>query len=517
MADYMFTLSSLIAVILCVIPGIFHIQTRNWGAIFMTFWVIAINGITFINSLLWANDLDDKALFPAIGTALFYLVQTNIYGIRPVLGCFSPAHKDWVFIAIDAIWPSIISGIGCYYAARTSYAIIKKRLELQSILQYTDGLNTAKFYRLVFFCITFLLLSFPTSVMTLFSNLTLNIEPYDFYTIHENFWVVQRFVGANLGVSFIDYAKPLVGFFVFLFFGTGQDALATYANWARACKLNVCFKCLEPGEFHDRDGFYSTTASMRSFPSRSYQSNSNMAIHSPKFAKASRRSSTFSNSVAPPAATAQKQKGAFDFLYVNGHRTPTEQAQFDLTSGIKIRIDGLDNRTMGNVSNDYDDLNEEPAPIYQQRDYNRGIHETLEGYVCGGLHDITEGMVLNDSDTFGPLNSSASSLKDHDLSSLSQKGFYADVSHINDFLSVYPNVELEGESDKVGLPEVNICPPTPMQGSYENNVLSPNCEIETFVINGLDDVEDRRRIRNSVEIQVKFESVVSVEDTSAAP
>lgn len=177
MADYMFTASSFIAVLLCIIPGVFHLQTRNWGAIFMTFWILVTNLINFINSILWANDLDDKAkiycllstplyvgsswgllssiacmihtlytyvanpvilservrrrqmirdtifsfLLPCVGVGLNFLVQTNIYGIRPVLGCFAPAHKDWLFVIVTAMWPVIISGTGCYYAGNNYF------------------------------------------------------------------------------------------------------------------------------------------------------------------------------------------------------------------------------------------------------------------------------------------------------------------------------------------------------------------------------------------------------------
>src|SRR5437763_17051901 len=51
------------------------------------------------------------------------------------------------------------------------------------------------------------------------------------------------------------------------------------------------------------------------------------------------------------------------FNFFPDHRTPTEQAQFDLTSGIRIRIDGLDTKTITNeeYNDDYyvdDDFDE---------------------------------------------------------------------------------------------------------------------------------------------------------------
>lgn len=149
--------------------------------------------------------------------------------------------------------------------ARTSYAIVKKRLEIKSLLRFNEsGLNTSKFYRLVLFCITFLLFSFPASLLVFFSNVMVSLKPYDFKAVHEDFWSVRTFDGKNLGVSFFDYAKPLVGFFVFIFFGTGQDALAAYSKWARYCKLDLCFSCFAAKDESDNFNFSEYNSTLRS-------------------------------------------------------------------------------------------------------------------------------------------------------------------------------------------------------------------------------------------------------------
>jgi pheromone a factor receptor len=174
MGDIMFTISAGLAVILCIIPGFVHIQTRNHGAIFMTLWVIITNFIVFVNSLLWPDNtnLEDKApiwcliasplyvgtnfgllsssactiytmytyvsapiiltvkvkrrqairafmatiVFPAIFMGLFYIVQVNKYSIRPVIGCTGLAQHNWVFFLVNNMWPPLIALIGCYYA-----------------------------------------------------------------------------------------------------------------------------------------------------------------------------------------------------------------------------------------------------------------------------------------------------------------------------------------------------------------------------------------------------------------
>src|SRR2546430_17602501 len=61
MPDYLFTASTFLSVILSLIPLGFHIQLGNSSAILMTMWVALTNSILFVNSVLWANDLNDKA------------------------------------------------------------------------------------------------------------------------------------------------------------------------------------------------------------------------------------------------------------------------------------------------------------------------------------------------------------------------------------------------------------------------------------------------------------------------
>ncbi|CAG8686210.1 2907_t:CDS:2, partial [Funneliformis caledonium] len=414
MGDIMFTASTGLAVLLCVVPGIFHVQTRNYGAIFMTIWIILSNFIIFVNSLLWPDpiNLEDKAeiwclisspiyvathfgllasitcmiytlysyvaypviltetvkrrgairdfiisiVMPLIFMGLFYLVQKRKYSIRPVLGCFSPAQINWVFIIINNIWPPIISLIGCYYSGMTAYAIIKKRLEIQSLLRHNEsGLSSSKFYRLVFFCITFLIFALPAALLNFFSNILDGIEPYDMYKNRLYYNDIEKFPGETNGVTFVDYAKPLAGFFVFIFFGTGQDAMTAYGKWLKLLKLDKVFGfCIISRYLSRKDDETSTSYSgtLRSFQSNSTSYNSNNTNEKqPQLPKKSlRKSETFNTKhiLPPPNVLISKEKKISfkNILFLNGHRTPSEQAAFDLTSGLKIRIDGIDTQTI---------------------------------------------------------------------------------------------------------------------------------------------------------------------------
>ncbi|CAG8456891.1 11427_t:CDS:2 [Funneliformis mosseae] len=529
MGDIMFTASTGLAVLLCVVPGIFHVQTRNYGAIFMTIWIILSNFIIFVNSLLWPDpiNLEDKAeiwclisspiyvathfgllasitcmiytlysyvaypviltetvkrrgairdfiisiVMPLIFMGLFYLVQKRKYSIRPVLGCFSPAQINWVFIIINNIWPPIISLIGCYYSGMTAYAIIKKRLEIQSLLRHNEsGLSSSKFYRLVFFCITFLIFALPAALLNFFSNILDGIEPYDMYKNRLYYNDIEKFPGETNGVTFVDYAKPLAGFFVFIFFGTGQDAMTAYGKWLKLLKLDKVFGfCIISRYLSRKDDETSTSYSgtLRSFQSNSTSYNSNNTNEKqPQLPKKSfRKSETFNTKhiLPPPNVLISKEKKISfkNILFLNGHRTPSEQAAFDLTSGLKIRIDGIDTQT---VIDEVDEDIHLLIPTHHQK----GIHETLQVENDNdddfGTNRYVENYESDDLTDSSTLENSVSLKEITQIQSLSF-GDIGSVSHIDHLLSVYPE-------HYQNLPTINVTPSSPQ--FQENTPLTQN-------------------------------------------
>ncbi|CAJ0856578.1 1086_t:CDS:10, partial [Entrophospora sp. SA101] len=323
--------------------------------------------------------------------------------------------NTWVYIVVDAMWPLIISGTGCYFAARTAYTIIKKGLEIQSLLKYSkSGLNISKFYRLVLFCITFLIIAFPAACLTFFSNIQA-LVPYDFAEIHKDFFVIKKF---DNGVSFIDYVKPLTGLILFAFFGTGRDAKQAYLRWARKLKLDLVCGCCINFELDDKTSTNGTTSTLRSF------SNNNA-----------------NNNLMPPEPT-HNNMGNKIMNFLSGHKTPTEKAEFDLTTYLKSiyktleddQEDGNDNRLRPDIS----------ITIHNDSSMSSlSSSSTLNNSTPPPKPTPSE--FIYDGDSFGDVDDS--------------------VNHIDVLLSVYP----EENQDSNVPPIVEVVPPTPaFVEEYEN-------------------------------------------------
>src|SRR6266498_651386 len=203
----------------------------------------------------------------------------------------------------------------------TAYAIIKKRLEIQSLLKYNEsGLSSSKFYRLVFFCITFLLFALPAALLNFFSNILDGVKPYNMDAARRNYNHVNKYFGESNGVTFVDYAKPLAGFFVFIFFGTGQDAMAAYGRWAKAVMLDKVFGfCF--GSRKDDEITTSFSGTLRTFqsPASSYNSNGEKQPQTPRsFSKFSEPFNTKHITPPPNVLVKDKKSGFKNILFLNG-------------------------------------------------------------------------------------------------------------------------------------------------------------------------------------------------------
>ncbi|CAG8579853.1 2024_t:CDS:2, partial [Scutellospora calospora] len=95
----------------------------------------------------------------------------------------------------------------------------------------------------------------------------------------------------------------LTGFIVFIFFGTGQNALSTYRMWGRKIHLDSFFSC---------------------FKERPEDFQINSTFHAPK-SPHSFNSHQYSNSLGDIKIIIPDQnKGNNNLLFLNGHRIPSE-------------------------------------------------------------------------------------------------------------------------------------------------------------------------------------------------
>src|SRR6185312_966081 len=91
----------------------------------------------------------------------------------------------------------VVRAVNNYYfhfLVLTAYAIIKKRLEIQRLLTFKEsGLNQAKFYRLVFFCVSFLVFALPASLLQLKEAFLFGSFPYSWKFVHQDWDQVSSY------------------------------------------------------------------------------------------------------------------------------------------------------------------------------------------------------------------------------------------------------------------------------------------------------------------------------------
>ncbi|CAG8677433.1 8741_t:CDS:1, partial [Racocetra fulgida] len=138
------------------------------------------------------------------------------------------------------------------------------------------------------------------------------------------------------------------------------------------------------------------------------------------------------------------KKGFGNLLFLGGHRTPSEQAKIDMTSGINIKIDGL---TTNIIQDDNDCSIEEPTPVYQAIDvFPRGIYETLDEYDNKRLDE------QNETSTFGPISRAASMKSSSNVYEYNNSFKPKTVQHVN----IQPDYVDADNSSNHSLTIVNI-------------------------------------------------------------
>ncbi|CAG8439840.1 12101_t:CDS:2 [Ambispora leptoticha] len=251
----------------------------------------------------------------------------------------------------------------------------------------------------------------PAAVYMLALNCNVQFKPYNYKLIKERFDTITT---SDTPFTLFEYSKPLTGFALFVFFGNGAEANAQYAKWAKALGLDKIFGCCfsNNGDDVEKNGSLRKLKNFTSSPNStrplSYNSSefakkgTPAAAGAPHIHKDEKYLATNSESSDDTSYTsfttseisereavrvqAPKKKNA-NFLFM--HRTPTEQSKFDLTSGIKLRINGLSSTktitasTFENNDNDKEDeqdtkLEEEQAPQYQSTEsYHREMQNAI--------------------------------------------------------------------------------------------------------------------------------------------
>lgn len=126
-------------------------------------------------------------------------------------------------------------------------ALWKKRRVFQTTLANSKTrINAHRFVRLLMIALLFIIFFLPINIATFISNVIQPIYGYDWTQTH--MWTkmpssvtVMRVPTEQIPmytmILVTYYAPAVCGYLIFLFFGTGDDAMKMYCSWAKAIGL----------------------------------------------------------------------------------------------------------------------------------------------------------------------------------------------------------------------------------------------------------------------------------------
>ncbi|KAK1820433.1 a-factor receptor [Friedmanniomyces endolithicus] len=317
---------SLLVILLLLSPMSWHLRNRNVGATFLVAWTILINLQTLINALLWphddialwyngaglcdvevkvqiafsvaapaalaavlralANALDTSRAtlvksraqrirdyvvdlsfclgFPALQMLFHYIDQPTRYLLFGIAGCEASVSKTWVMILLMDVPPLLWTLVDSYYAILILVRLVRYRSTMSSILT-ASNLSKTRFLRLYLFCIVLIITFVPLQAYTLSQNLSQARETYSWSALHDPAAFGEIYMmpsnGRVLPEAWIWLAG---GFFIFVFFGLGKDAVAMYRAGLLAMGADRVFPGLKPGYTSQRHSVSGTLGSLGS-------------------------------------------------------------------------------------------------------------------------------------------------------------------------------------------------------------------------------------------------------------
>ncbi|KAK0916384.1 a-factor receptor [Friedmanniomyces endolithicus] len=297
---------SLLVIILLLSPMCWHLRNRNVGATFLVAWTILINLQTLINALLWPHDdialwyngaglcdvevklqiaflsllpllwplaqrIRDYAVdfsfclgFPALQMLFHYIDQPTRYLLFGIAGCEASVSKTWVTVLLMDVPPLLWTLVDSYYAILILVRLVRYRSTMSSILT-ASNLSKTRFLRLYLFCIVLIITFVPLQAYTLSQNLSQAREAYSWSALHDPATFREIYMMPSNGRVLPEaYIWLAGGFFIFIFFGLGKDAVAMYRAGLLALGVDKVFPGLKPGYTPQRHSVSGTLGSLGS-------------------------------------------------------------------------------------------------------------------------------------------------------------------------------------------------------------------------------------------------------------
>ncbi|KAK9466015.1 pheromone A receptor-domain-containing protein [Lipomyces arxii] len=169
---------------------------------------------------------------PLVLLSLYYIYQPYRYMLIQFSGCLAAYDDSWVAFILFIIWQPVFALITSIYSGLTVYRYFRRRQEFRQILQSSQsGLTVSRFARLLFFCVSMVVVELPLSLYNLIRNVENGVHAFHWNVTHnEQKWsVIPRIP--------MTYTRPDMYFYLicsimlFVYFGFGVDARTVYIDW----------------------------------------------------------------------------------------------------------------------------------------------------------------------------------------------------------------------------------------------------------------------------------------------
>ncbi|KAI3407021.1 STE3 [Candida oxycetoniae] len=203
----------------------------------------------FMDSKSWKKIVIDLAIclvFPIFIMCVNYIIQSRRFAILRYRGCSAIYSNTNATIGLYLIWPIIWSFIAFVFAALTLYKYIQKRKDVKDILMCTNsGLNIKRFARLLLFCVLVIFGMMPLAIFYFVDSVGTIREPFHWSQVHDDkLWGVIEYYDFGYITVADKLVNSMLSIIAFLLFGLGSDALQMYKSLFRKFSQNTVTETL---------------------------------------------------------------------------------------------------------------------------------------------------------------------------------------------------------------------------------------------------------------------------------
>ncbi|KAJ4363353.1 a-factor receptor [Ascochyta clinopodiicola] len=291
--------------LLCIAPLVWHFSQRNVAAASLVLWVILTNFSLGINPIIWPRDnveewwngivwcdinvriqvgaqvglaasmvmilrklakvMDTRNMtvasssssklkgqliefawcwcYPLVLILLYIPVQSVRYNIWGIAGCIAAYRPTWQSLVLSAMWAPITMTVAVYYAVLLFFRLYRYRREFSRLVMARNS-TKSRFIRLFLICIimTFIVVPYSAYPFYYFCSQLANFEwDYEWERLNgDKKSIILKF--PSEGQMHLDkWGQVVLGYIVFLVFGTGTDAYNTYKKMLLVLGLGKVF------------------------------------------------------------------------------------------------------------------------------------------------------------------------------------------------------------------------------------------------------------------------------------